>query len=103
MAYTVGQVARQAGVNVQTIRFYERKNLIAPDSWKESGYRIFGPETVSKIKFIKRAQTLGFTLNEISGLLRLRVVRGSQCTSVKVKAEKKLRDVENKIMHLKGL
>lgn len=103
MAYTVGQVARQSGVNIQTVRFYERKQLVAPDSRKDSGYRMFGPEAVSKIRFIKRAQTLGFTLNEISALLRLRVVKGSQCASVKIKAEKKLKDVRDKITHLQGL
>lgn len=103
MAYTVGQVARAARVNIQTVRFYERKNLIAPDLRKDSGYRIFGLETVLKIRFIKRAQALGFTLNEISGLLRLSVVKGSQCASMKIRAQQKLKDVENKITHLKAL
>ena len=103
MAFTIGQTAKESGVNVQTVRFYERRNLIAPLSRRESGYRIFGPETVSRIRFIKNAQALGFTLKEIEQLLRLRVTKTSRCGDVKKKAEVKLRDVKAKIASLKAL
>ena len=68
---TIGRVARQAGVGVETVRFYERRGLIDEPPRRQSGYRQFPEETVRRIRFIKRAQELGFSLREIKELLAL--------------------------------
>lgn len=70
---TIGQLAKNAGVNIETIRYYERRGLIPEPPRRESGYRQYSPEFVTRIQFIKRAQELGFSLNEIAELLALRV------------------------------
>ena len=70
---TVGRLARASGVNLDTIRFYERQELLPAPPRTASGYRTFPPETVKRVRFIKRAQTLGFTLKEIGELFALRV------------------------------
>jgi MerR family mercuric resistance operon transcriptional regulator/MerR family gold-responsive transcriptional activator of gol and ges genes len=100
---TIGKVARQAGVNIETLRYYERRGLLVPDDHRESGYRLYTPEAVNRIRFIKSAQQLGFTLNEIVALLRLRVSHKASCRTVKRKAEEKLQNIRNKIAGLKAL
>ena len=70
---SISQVAKRGGVNIQTIRYYERQGLLAPTSRTEAGYRIFSAESVRRIRFIKRAQELGFSLKEIEDLLSLRI------------------------------
>ena len=64
---TIGQVAKLAGVGVETIRFYEREGRLIKPKRKQSGYRLFGPEVVNRIKFIKSVKDLGFSLKEIRG------------------------------------
>lgn len=108
MKITIGKVAKQAGVNIQTVRFYERKGLVPASGRKGSdmvhaGYRIYNEDAVRKIRFIKNAQDLGFTLKEIASLLRLRVSQRAKCGDVKKKAEVKLQDVRRKIGHLEAL
>lgn len=100
---TVGRVAKGAGINVETIRYYERRGLLSPNGYRDSGYRLYSEEAVQKIRFIKNAQELGFTLDEIKGLLRLRVGRKAHCSSVKVKAQAKLVDVQGKIARLAAI
>lgn len=100
---TIGKVAKQAGVNIQTVRYYERQRLLMPDGHRESGYRLYTGEAVKKLRFIKNAQELGFTLKEIKGLLRLRVSHRNRCDNVKKKAEAKLQNVQQKIKSLKAL
>lgn len=100
---TIGKVARQAGVNIQTVRYYERRGLLSPNRYRDSGYRLYTEESVRKLRFIKNAQALGFTLNEISGLLRLRVSQRARCQDVRKRAEAKLRDVEQKILSLSAM
>ena len=68
---TIGQVASQAGVNLQTVRYYQRRNLIAQPPKPAWGYRRYAANTVERIRFIKRAQGLGFSLDEIRELLAL--------------------------------
>jgi MerR family copper efflux transcriptional regulator len=68
-AMTIGQLARRAGVGVQTIRYYERRRLLPPASRRESGYREFPPAALGRLRFIRRARELGFTLAEIADLL----------------------------------
>lgn len=105
---TIGQVAKKAGVNVQTIYFYERKKLVQPVKRKDtaishSGYRIYTDEEVQRIRFIKNAQGLGFSLKEISDLLRLRIDSKSRCRLVQLKAGEKLKSVEEKMKQLSQL
>jgi len=100
---TIGQVAKKARVNFQTVRYYERRRLVLPSGRRESGYRLYAPEAVRRIRFIKNAQQLGFTLREVSGLLKLRVSHRARCGDVKRKAEAKLRDVKSKIAGLLAL
>lgn len=100
---TIGKVARQAGVNIQTVRYYERQRLLMPDGHRESGYRLYTGEAVKKLRFIKNAQELGFTLKEIEGLLRLRVSQRARCGDVKRRAEAKLQNVRRKIGGLRAL
>ncbi len=100
--FTIGKLAKEAGVKIDTIRFYERKGLIKQPSSSE-GFRKYPFEDVIKIKFIKRAQELGFTLNEAKDLLELKVSRTAKCSSVKNKADLKIVEVELKIKDLQKI
>lgn len=105
---TIGRVAKLAGVNLQTVRFYERCGIVTPVSRRGSGYfhqgyRYYNNESVKRIKFIKNAQVLGFTLKEIAGLLRLQVSQIAHCGDIKKKAEAKIADVQMKIAGLKSM
>ncbi len=97
--FTIGKLAKESGVTVETVRFYEQKGLIKQPVSK-SGYRKYPYDDVLKIKFIKRTQELGFTLNEAKDLLELRVSSSAKCGQVKKKAELKLSEVEDKIKDL---
>lgn len=70
-ALTIGQLARSSGVAVSTVRFYERQGLVEPDERSLAGYRSYSPEAVQRVRFIRRAQRLGFTLREVRDVLRL--------------------------------
>ena len=74
-SFTIGQLARRAGVGIETVRFYEREGLIPEPPRRPSGYRDYPPETVTRIVFIRRAKDLGFSLKEINELLDFRVRR----------------------------
>jgi len=87
---TIGQLAKAGGVNIQTVRFYERLHLLAPTARTPSGYRVYGEEAVRRLRFIKNAQALGFTLREILELLNLRVSSTTRCGDVQRRAEAKL-------------
>ena len=99
---TIGKAARLAGVGVETIRYYERRGLIErpPRSRSGSGYRHYTHETVKRIRFIRRAKELGFTLREIEELLALRVASETTCDDIRRRAEAKLCDVEARIASL---
>ena len=98
-----GELAKQAGVNVETLRFYEREGLLAEPPRRASGYREYPPDTVQRIRFIQRAKELGFTLREIKGLLELRVDPETTCAEVKEHAAEKIADVKQKISDLKTI
>jgi len=98
-----GELAKQAGVNVETLRFYEREGLLAEPPRRPSGYREYPPDTVQRIRFIQRAKELGFTLREIKGLLQLRVDPDTTCAEVKEHAAEKIADVKQKISDLKKI
>ena len=102
-AMTIGQVARQAGVGVETIRFYERRGLIEEPPRRESGYRQYPEETIARIEFIKRAKELGFSLKEISELLSLRMDPDTTCNDLREKAEAKVADIQAKIKELRRI
>ena len=100
---SIGQVAKQAGVGIETMRFYERKGLIEEPARTESGYRQYPEEVVSRLRFIKRAKELGFSLKEIKELLHLRVETGTKCGDVKKRAETKLAEINSKIQTLQRM
>lgn len=100
MSLTISEVASQAGVNVQTLRYYERRGILEEPGRTPAGYRQYDPETVARIRFIKRAQELGFTLEEVQELLELRVEHAAACGAVETKARAKLTDVERKLRQL---
>ena len=98
-----GELARQAGVNVETLRFYEREGLLPEPPRRTSGYREYPPDTVQRIRFIQRAKELGFTLREIKGLLELRVDPDTTCAELRDQATEKVGDVKQKIADLKAI
>lgn len=100
---TIGQLAQSVGVNIQTVRYYERRRLLIPSDRKPSGYRLYGDEALKRLRFIKNAQALGFTLHEIADLLNLRVTSTARCGDVQKKALAKLQQVEAKMRDLRAL
>ena len=100
-AMTISQAARAAGIGVETVRFYERRNLIMrPSKPPDGGFRRYPPETIERIRFIREAQGLGFSLREIKELLSLRADPASDCGQVRERAVAKLGDVQRKIGEL---
>ena len=98
---TIGRVAKLAGVNVETIRYYQRRRLIAEPDKPHMGYRRYPPDSVKHIRFIKRAQALGFTLEEISELLRLEEARA--CAETRALASHKIRLIDQKLTGLAAM
>ena len=100
MSLTIGDVAKEAGVGVETIRFYERKGLIDQPSRPSSGFRRYDAQMPRRIRFIRHAQGLGFSLREIRELLDLRIDPNVSCADVKAKAVAKVTEVEEKLASL---
>ena len=100
---TIGELASRAKVNVETVRYYERRSLIPEPPRSESGYRQYPRDAVSRIRFIRRAKALGFYLREISELLSLRVDPDTTCGDVKRRAEAKIAEIEEKIESLQTM
>ena len=98
MALKIGTLAERGGVSLQTIRYYEREQLLPEPPRLPSGYRVFPESTVRRVRFIKRAQEIGFSLREIRELLSLRV--DGPCSEVRSLAEAKLGAIEAKIRTL---
>ncbi len=99
----IGQVASDAGIGVETVRFYERKGLVKAPPRSASGYREYPPAVVARFRFIKRAKELGFTLREIKELLSLRLDPATTCADVKGRAEAKITDIEARIRSLRKM
>jgi Cu(I)-responsive transcriptional regulator len=97
---TIGQVARQAGVGVETVRFYEREGLLEQPARRESGYRQYEDGVVARLRFIRRAKELGFTLKEIRELLALRDDPDASRADVRQRAEDKVADIEARVRDL---
>lgn len=100
---TIGQLAQQAGVTVETIRYYERRQLIPEPPRLTSGYRQYAAGDVLRLRFIKRAQELGFSLAEIADLLALRIKSDTVCSEVQRQAEAKIEAIETKIEQLQRM
>jgi Hg(II)-responsive transcriptional regulator len=96
---TISKLAEMAGVGVETIRFYQRKDLLREPK-AIGAFRIYSPEDAQRIIFIKRAQDLGFTLNEVKELLELNTKSRVTCSTVKTKTEAKIKEIEEKIADL---
>ena len=98
-----GELARESRVNVETVRYYERRGLLPHPPRGAGGFRQYAPDAVRRIRFIKRAQELGFTLKEIAELLSLRVEPDTTCATVKQRAGAKIRQIEAKVRELEGM
>jgi len=100
---TIGAVAKAAGVGVETVRFYERKKLIGQPARPLGGIRRYDRQSVQRIRFIKQAQELGFTLAEVMQLLELRLDPTRNCAEVKAEAEAKICDIDSKVESLRTM
>jgi Hg(II)-responsive transcriptional regulator len=96
-------VAARAGVNPQTLRYYERRGLLAAPVRSASGYRAYPDQAVGRVRFIKRAQDLGFTLAEVESLLHLAEGGPASCDRVRALAEEKIADLRRRIADLQAL
>jgi len=101
-AFTIGKLARAAGVGVETVRFYERRGLIRRPA-AQTGYRQYTGEDARRIRFVRRAQGLGFTLKEIKAVLDLNSGARVTCGDIRRRADDKLREVESKIRDLRRM
>jgi len=101
--YSIGQVAKQAGVSVETIRYYEKEGLIEEPERKESGYRQYKGDAIARLSFIQQAKELGFSLKEIGELMSIKSDTNTVCSDVKQLAQEKLDDVECKIKMLQRM
>ncbi len=99
----IGKVARGGGVSVDTLRFYEREGLIAAPDRGANGYRRYPPDAIARVRFIKRAQDVGFTHKDIRELLSLRADPKASCRDVRARATQKLRDIEAKMAVLERM
>ncbi|MGH7583223.1 MAG: MerR family transcriptional regulator [Gemmatimonadales bacterium] len=103
MPLTISQVAKAADVNTETIRYYEREGLLPEPPRSPAGYRQYTENAVRRVRFMKRAQTLGFTLAEIGLLLRLRVKHGAACKEVVAEAGHAIERIDGKIRELQRM
>ena len=97
---TIGKVARSAGLAIDTVRYYEREGLLEKPARTASGYRHYTTDAIARLRFIRQAKELGFSLHEIKELLSLRVTPGKSCADVKARAEAKIANVEQRIAQL---
>lgn len=103
MSLKIGDVAEQGGVNLQTIRYYEREGLLPEPPRLASGYRMFPETAVRRVRFIKRAQELGFSLAEIRDLLSLRENAGAGAQDMRDRTKAKVAAIEEKIRTLRAM
>lgn len=99
----IGELAEHADVSVETIRYYERRGLLREPRRSASGYRQYGHDAVDRLRFVRRAQRLGFSLREIGELLQLWAQRSDQCGDVREQIEAKLRDLESRLQDLRRM
>lgn len=101
--YKRGQLAQAAGVGRETIRFYERIGLLPPPLRSSANYRLFPQSTVERVRFIKRAQSAGFTLDDIRALLNLKVDHEATCGAVRRLAEQRIAEIDARLAALQAM
>jgi len=99
----IGEVAAQAEVHIETLRYYERRGLVEKPPRSASNYRVYPEDAVRRVRFIKRAQELGFSLNDIQEFLSLRAALEAGCHEVRSHAEAKMKDIDDKIDSLTAM
>jgi len=100
---TIGHLASASGVNLETVRYYERRGLLPKPPRTASGYRLFPIEAAQRLRFIQRAKELGFSLKEIGELLSLRVSPTTTSAGIRAKANSKIADIRSKIRTLESM
>lgn len=101
-ALTIGKLAKQSGVAIDTVRFYEREGLLPKAARTHSGYRVYTLNDIDRLRFIRRAKVLGFSLEEIAELLRLNAAKGARAP-VKKLAQRRLADLNRKLAELTAI
>ncbi len=99
----IGELAKKANVHIETLRFYERRGLLRATKRTESGYRLYGHDDIARVRFIKEAQKLGFSLKEVTELLQLKLDRKSKCADVEKRVKVKIEEINNKIKTLQRM
>lgn len=103
MSLRSSTLAERGGVNLQTIRYYEREGLLPKPPRLKSGYRVFPETAVQRVRFIKRAQELGFQLSEVRELLSIQIDPAKECSDVQRLAKAKVEDIEARILTLQSM
>jgi len=103
LSYTIGQLSRLSGTGVEAIRYYEREGLISEPPRRASGYRQYPENALSRLRFIRHAKALGFSLKDIKELLELRRAPGTTCADIRKCAEAKIADVRAKLEMLRRI
>jgi DNA-binding transcriptional MerR regulator len=98
---SIGRLAKEAGVHRETLRYYERIGLLAPDVRSQAGYRLYGARGAQRLRFIKRAQGFGFSLEEIRELLSLRPESARSCDRVMAMLDRKLEELSRRIAEMR--
>ena len=97
-----GDVAKALGIGVQTLHFYEREGLIAPAPRSAAGYRLYSPEVIERVRFVRKAQALGLSLDEVKEVLRLADHGGCPCGHVQEALTAKLAEVDDRLRELRN-
>ena len=100
---TIGDVAKRANVHIETLRYYERRGIVPKPPRTRSNYRLYPEDTVRRVRFVKDAQELGFSLKEIKELLSLRGTSGATCKDVQQRATGKIKEIDEKILSLQAM
>ncbi|VAV89909.1 hypothetical protein MNBD_ALPHA04-1925 [hydrothermal vent metagenome] len=100
---TIGKLAKSCGVNIDTIRYYERRKLLFPVERTAAGYRKYSTDSIERLGFVRTAQGLGFTLKEIKGLLEITEDPNADCADIRAMARQKLAEIEPRIADLKKI
>ena len=99
----ISTAARAAGVSADTLRFYERKGVLPPPTRSAAGYRLYSPSVVERVRVVRRAMAVGFTLEELARVLRARDTGGVPCREVRAIAARKLEDIEQRLRALRAV
>jgi DNA-binding transcriptional MerR regulator len=99
-SFAIGELAARAGLTRDALRYYERLGMIAPVRRTSAGFRVYAPDVIERLRFIKQAQAHGMTLAEIKDLLRLDARRGNQCRQVQQLLQRKLTDLDARVTQL---